>query len=420
MEQFNLEKYFENPSRKVVTRDGREVDIVKYDMKGTHFPILYVISNEDGSQEPCYCSKSGMCQFDNTQSSTDLFFADEEDELTEFEKELRYWIGQSLCNYENNGCVSDNMSDSINIYLKTASKKLLDLARKEIEKENSKFKPKFKVGDWVRAISSGNIFKILSVNDGLYRMLCYDGVEANYPIEEVEKDLAYWTIQDAEDGDVLAEHETIVLFKKIEGQNIRCYYTYHYLGFNPTFYVGTLQNKDPYYPATKEQRDLLLQKMKEVGYEWDAEKKELKMIEQKSAEWSEEDKEMLKDIISGLKAQKSLTFAHDNQGNAQMNARIDWLQSLPEKFVLEPKQEWSEEDEETLNIIANHIRNDGRYSSPILANKYADFILSIKPKNKWKPSEEQMKWLKDVIETVPMTCRQQLPLESLYNDLKKL
>ena len=31
-------------------------------------------------------------------------------------------------------------------------------------------------------------------------------------------------------------------------------------------------------PATKEQRDLLFSKMKEAGYEWDSEKKELKMI----------------------------------------------------------------------------------------------------------------------------------------------
>ena len=30
-----------------------------------------------------------------------------------------------------------------------------------------------------------------------------------------------------------------------------------------------------------------------------------------------------------------------------------------------------------------------------------------------------MKWLKDVIETVPMSCRQQLPLQSLYVDLQK-
>jgi hypothetical protein len=127
MEQFSLEKYLENPTRKVVTRDGREVDIVKYDMKGTHFPILYVISNEDGSQEPCYCSKSGMCQFDNTQSSTDLFFADEEEELTEFEKSIQYVLGCYACKQIELGDKADN----IKLYAET----LLDLARKEIEKE---------------------------------------------------------------------------------------------------------------------------------------------------------------------------------------------------------------------------------------------------------------------------------------------
>ena len=47
-------------------------------------------------------------------------------------------------------------------------------------------------------------------------------------------------------------------------------------------------------------------------------------------------------------------------------------------------------------------------------------LKSTRPQPHWKPSEEQMEWLKDVIETVPMTCRQQVPLESLYNDLKKL
>lgn len=36
-------------------------------------------------------------------------------------------------------------------------------------------------------------------------------------------------------------------------------------------------------PATKEQCDLLFQKMKEAGYEWDTEKKELKMIEHNPA-----------------------------------------------------------------------------------------------------------------------------------------
>ena len=35
----------------------------------------------------------------------------------------------------------------------------------------------------------------------------------------------------------------------------------------PSFYVDTLQNKDAFHPATKEQRDLLFQKMKEAGYD---------------------------------------------------------------------------------------------------------------------------------------------------------
>ena len=35
-------------------------------------------------------------------------------------------------------------------------------------------------------------------------------------------------------------------------------------------------------PATKEQRDLLFAKMKEAGYEWNGEKKELRKIEQKT------------------------------------------------------------------------------------------------------------------------------------------
>ena len=71
----------------------------------------------------------------------------------------------------------------------------------------------------------------------------------------------------------------------------------------------------------------------------------------KPAEWSDEDEEMLKDIISGIKAQKLLIFAHENQGKAQMNARIDWLQSLPERFNLQPKQEWSKEDEKVLEAV---------------------------------------------------------------------
>ena len=45
--------------------------------------------------------------------------------------------------------------------------------------------------------------------------------------------------------------------------------------------------------------------MKESGYEWDADKKELKKIEQKPAEWSEEDYDCINAAISNLEYLKN-------------------------------------------------------------------------------------------------------------------
>ena len=52
-------------------------------------------------------------------------------------------------------------------------------------------------------------------------------------------------------------------------------------------------------PATKEQRDLLFQKMHKDGYEWDAEKKELKKIENAS----DNENQKLGEFISELSKQ---------------------------------------------------------------------------------------------------------------------
>ena len=40
MKQFNLEEYLKNPSRKVVTRDGREVRIICTDFDNLDFPVV--------------------------------------------------------------------------------------------------------------------------------------------------------------------------------------------------------------------------------------------------------------------------------------------------------------------------------------------------------------------------------------------
>ena len=72
-----------------------------------------------------------------------------------------------------------------------------------------------------------------------------------------------------------ASHETFI-FKSIDEKgNAECYFAYDSEdGFREGKYhfIGRATNCKP---ATKEQRDLLFQKMKEAGYEWDADKKEL-------------------------------------------------------------------------------------------------------------------------------------------------
>lgn len=91
----------------------------------------------------------------------------------------------------------------------------------------------------------------------------------------------FWTIQDAKDGDVLASGGVVFIFKIIHGVWLNCHCSAHKDGS----FIADSYNlmTDKYFgevqPATKEQRDLLFQKMKEAGYEWDSVNKELKRIE---------------------------------------------------------------------------------------------------------------------------------------------
>ena len=193
------------------------------------------------------------------------------------------------------------------------------------QKPADKVEPKFKVGDWVKAISSGNVFKILSVNDGLYRVLCYDGVEANYPIE-VEKDLAYWTIKDAKNGDVLATKDIVFIFKHMDKTGLSLCKSYCEVIGNSKLGLGFDFSINDVHPATKEQRDILFQKMNEAGYEWDAEKKELKKIE-KPSEWSEEDEQQMKSCFDFL---DNISCGDDSELNDCRN----WLKSIKERIKI--------------------------------------------------------------------------------------
>ena len=84
MEQFSLEKYLANPSRKVVTRDGRNARIICTDRRdlGHQFekPIVALVESIAKEKEIiAYYTKDGMYIGDNI-SDYDLFFAPEKHE----------------------------------------------------------------------------------------------------------------------------------------------------------------------------------------------------------------------------------------------------------------------------------------------------------------------------------------------------
>lgn len=85
-------------------------------------------------------------------------------------------------------------------------------------------------------------------------------------------------------------------------------------------------------PATKEQRDFLFQKMKEAGYEWDAERKELKKIEQKSARWSEEDE---KRSISAIKHLENSISDTPSSLRPYIRKDIEWLKSIKNRMKMD-------------------------------------------------------------------------------------
>ena len=75
MEQFSLEKYLANPSRKVVTRSGRAVRIICTDRRGTNYPVIALVEFDWG-EDPIGYTKDGKYRI-RDKSDGDLFFAPE-------------------------------------------------------------------------------------------------------------------------------------------------------------------------------------------------------------------------------------------------------------------------------------------------------------------------------------------------------
>ena len=88
----------------------------------------------------------------------------------------------------------------------------------------------------------------------------------------------------------------------------------------------------------------------------------------KPKEWSEEDEDYLRDV-------KSAVNDYFDEGYAE--ELCDWLKFLPERFNLEPKQEWSEEDDKKLELVIDCIYKF--YPDPVMKYTLKDWLKSLRP-----------------------------------------
>lgn len=327
-------------------------------------------------------------------------------------KEMIAWLEKQgeHANFRNKIQIGDKVTrneDGVLVNLSQLNRVAKKDEKQGEQKPNDKVKSKFKVGDWISGYYTN--YKVLSVNNEGYVVEDVDGNKINILFEN-EKFHHLWTIQDAKDGDVLVDscagykNPLIFILKKFEHKDFGLaepsdYSSYCFLTMSnkQDFKEGFYHHMHNIHPATKEQRDLLFQKMHEAGYEWDAEKKELKKIEPKPAEWSSRDDSYFEELTeaSGLN-----------------ELQIEWLTEIKDRVLQQPKQEWSEKDNKKAERIIRLLQE--AYDINCI-NGSIEWLKSLRPQNTWKPSDEQIDMLKIAVST-----SNSIVLDSLYNDLKKL
>lgn len=231
-----------------------------------------------------------------------------------------------------------------------------------------KFEPQFKVGDWV--ILNGIVVKILDKQKYGFVGLDIDGKDffCNYGHTD---SMRLWTINDAKEGDVLMSTKTRncpFIYRKTDYNNNLAYY-YAGVNANGDFCEGCLKKTMYHFgsvaditPATKEQRDLLFKKMKEAGYEWNAEKKELKKMEVASKEGDDERiRKAIHIYLDWLDGRKD----YQPKGVYTIRDMIDWVIKQDKKISADKVIEWLNHRELSRDdVVTSVIPDDSPTSVP--------------------------------------------------------
>ena len=103
MEQFDLEKYLKNPSRKIITRDGKSARIICTNRSDENYPVLALVNNEDYEMCYSYTIFGELYTNQNRGCELDLFFAPQKKEkwVNVYEDSNgKNWLGENLYNTE--------------------------------------------------------------------------------------------------------------------------------------------------------------------------------------------------------------------------------------------------------------------------------------------------------------------------------
>jgi hypothetical protein len=298
-------------------------------------------------------------------------------------------------------------------------------------KTTDKAEPKFKVGDWCIDNEDGTIFQIVKVLDNTYTYKTNEGKEYFCTHYSLENGARLWSIKDAKAGDVLFQDlmggktfiynginpYMAVLYSFIISNDGEDVLPYH-IG-KPNTGIGNIEeNKNIIHPATKEQRDLLFKKIKEAGYEWDAEKKELKKIEDE--EYDGEDYGIDSLYHAQRILEKTLGKVDGYQSDDGILEHKCAISAVRKMYKQKPA--WSKENDNCLStIIAEFSKCSGKSVSKDEWMRCNDFLNSLKYRYTWKPTEEQMKALSNAL-SLAKNCGEEstFDLRTLYEQLKRL
>lgn len=140
---------------------------------------------------------------------------------------------------------------------------------------------------------------------------------------------------------------------------------------------------------------------------------------QPKQEWSEEDERMFKYIID-LCDEKMKSTLYQNVIDYAINVK-NWFLSLKDRVQPQPQQEWSEEDKSRMDNLCHFLEEYGNhYYGCLTLQCTISWLKSLRPQNRWKPSDEQIRCLEYAIKLYDSYEAKHHVLKSLYKDITNI